>query len=393
MTERIAIIGASATRFTEHFDKSYHELAAEASLNALEMAGLEIKDIEAAWLGTCYAYEYSTEGNAGTSLGEALELYGIPITRVANYCATGMDAVRNAMFSILAGQYKRILVTGVEKMRDVPPRDSLVATHAENGHPIYSKGRTAPGMFGLMANRYFNHYGNAKKEMAMVSVKNHYYGSLNPRAHFRSEVSLEQVMSAPMITDPIGLFDATPTSDGAASVVITTESEAKKMTDEYVVISGMGLSVTSGYFTAHFNPKWDMLGFESTRIAATEAYRQAGITNPLEELDVAEVHDCFTITEILNYEDLGLCEPGKGTQLLQEGITGPGGKLPVNTSGGLQSCGHPIGASGVRMMVDVTDQLLGKTGERQVPNARVGLAHSLGGPGSVAGVSIIERTY
>lgn len=391
MEERVAIIGASATRFTEHFDKSYSELVAESALSALEMAGIGLEEIDAAWLGTCYAYEYGTEGNAGSSLAEALQLYGIPISRVANYCTTGLDAVRNAMYGVLSGQFKRVLVTGAEKMRDVPPRDSLVATHAENGHPIYAKGRTAPGMFGLMANRYFEVYGNAKEEMAMVSVKNHDYGSLNPRAHFRSKVSLEKVMSAPMVANPIGLLDCTPTSDGAASVVITTESEAKKMTDEYVVITGMGLAVTSGYFTAQFDPKWDFLGFKSTRLAAAQAYKQAGIKDPFKEIDVAEVHDCFTITEIINYEDLGFCERGKGTHLIREGVTGIGGSLPVNTSGGLQSCGHPIGASGVRMMVDVVDQLLEKADQRQVPNARVGLTHSLGGPGSVAGVAILER--
>lgn len=391
MTERVAIIGTGVTRFTEHFSKSYSELVAESAISALRMSGLEWDDIEAAWLGTCYAYEYGTEGNAGTSLAEAINLYRIPITRVANYCTTGLDAVRNAMYGIQSGAFKYVLVSGAEKMRDVPPRESLVATHAENGHPIYSKGRTAPGMFGLMANRYFKEFGNAKREMALVSVKNHYYGSLNPRAHFRSEVSLEQVINAPMVTDPLGLFDCTPTSDGAASVILTTESEAKKITENYVVISGIGLSVTSGYFTAQFDPDWDFLGFESTQQAAKIAYEQAGIKNPIEEIDVAEVHDCFTITEIINYEDLGFCEKGEGTALIRDGITGPDGILPVNTSGGLQACGHPIGASGVRMIVDVTEQLLGLSGKRQVKNAHIGLTHSLGGPGSVAGVSILER--
>lgn len=391
MSERIAIIGSGATRFTEHFSKSYGELVAESAISALEMSGLEWKNIDAAWLGTAYAYEYGTEGNAGSSLAEAINLYNIPITRVANYCATGLDAIRNAMFSVQSGAYKFVLVTGAEKMRDVPPRESLVATHAENGHPIYSKGRTAPGMFGLMANRYFREFGNVKEEMGLVSVKNHYYGSLNSRAHFRSEVSLDKVINAPMVAEPLGLLDCTPTSDGAASVILTTESEAKKITDNYVVITGMGLSVTSGYFTAQFDPQWDFLGFKSTQLAAKEAYKQAGIKNPLIEIDVAEVHDCFTITELINYEDLGFCEKGEGIELIRNGVTGPEGELPVNTSGGLQSCGHPIGASGVRMVVDVVEQLLGKSGKRQVENAQVGLTHSLGGPGSVAGVSILER--
>lgn len=391
MEERVAIIGAATTRFGEHFDKSFQELVADASFEAMQMAGVELDEIEAAWLGTSYVYEYGTEGHAGSSLAESLELFGIPITKVANYCATGLDAVRNAMFGILSGHYKKVLVTGAEKMREVPPRKSLVATHAENGHPIYSKGRTAPGMFGLMAQRYFAVYGNAKEEMALVSVKNHKFGAMNPNAHFRKEVSFEQVMNAPMIADPIGLFDATPTSDGAASIVLTTESEAKRMKKDYVVISGIGLSVANGYFKAQFDPKWDFLSFPSTQMAAKQAYQQAGITNPFEQIDVAEVHDCFTITEIINYEDLGFCEKGKGTELIRNGLTDLGGDLPVNTSGGLQACGHPIGASGVRMVVNIVEQLLEKAGDRQVPNARVGLTHSLGGPGSVAGVSILER--
>lgn len=391
MRERAAIIGLGATRFTEHFNRSYGDLANEAASQALQMAKMELEDIQAAWLGTCYAYEYGTEGNAGTSLGEALGLYGVPITRVANYCATGLDAIRNAAYAVLSGAFNRVLVVGVEKMREVPPRSSLVAAHANNGHPLYAKGRTAPGMFGLMANRYFETFGNAKEEMAMVSVKNHYHGSLNPRAHFRKEVTMEQVLKSPMAADPVGLLDCTPTSDGAAAVVVTTESEAKAMGCDYIVISGIALSVNSGYFTAQYDPNWDFLGFESTRTAAREAYRQAGIRDPFQEIDVAEVHDCFTITEIINYEDLGFCEQGKGTRLLREGQTTLGGSLPVNTSGGLQACGHPIGASGVRMVVDVSEQLLGLSGKRQVPNARVGLTHALGGPGSVCGVSILER--
>lgn len=390
MNDRIVIVGFGATRFTEHFDKSYGDLVVEAAYQAYETSGWGPEDIQAAWLGTCYAYDYGTEGNAGTSLAEPLGLYPIPVTRVANYCATGLDAIRNAYFAVKAGEYDRVLVVGAEKMRDVPPRGSLVATHAERGHPIYSKGRTAPGMFGLMARRYFEVYGDSKEEMALVSVKNHEFGSLNPRAHHRGRVTVEQVMKAPMAADPIGVLDCTPTSDGAAAVILTRESIAKAEGKEYVVIAGLGLSVTSGYFSAQFNQDWDFLGFQSTREAAAQAYRQAGITNPLEQIDVAEVHDCFTITELLNYEDLGFCGPGEGRRLIREGVTALGGALPVNTSGGLQSCGHPIGASGVRMVVDVAEQLLGRCGQRQVPGAHVGLTHSLGGPGSVCGVSILS---
>ncbi|MBX6378132.1 MAG: thiolase domain-containing protein [Clostridia bacterium] len=391
LANQVAIIGVGMTRFGENFEMSYHDMVTEAAFQALQDARVDPEQIEAAWLGTCYAYAYTTEGNAGTSLAEPLRLYNIPVSRVANYCATGMDAVRNAALAVASGEYELVLVVGVEKMRDVEPRGSLVAQHVEKGHPLYAKGRTAPGMFGLMANRYFARYGDAKEEMAMVAVKNHYNGSLNPNAHFRKPVTIEQVMRAPMVAAPLGLFDCCPTTDGAAAVVLAPAEKARRYVEDYVVIRGMGLAVTSGYFDAQFQQNWDFLGFPATRKAAAMAYRQAGITDPRREIDVAECHDCFTITEILNYEDLGFCGPGEGKRLIREGVTTLEGDLPVNTSGGLKSCGHPIGASGVRMIADITNQLLGRAGKRQVKGARTGLAHTLGGPGAVSCVAVLGR--
>lgn len=390
LSGEVAIIGTGAVKFGENFTQSYFDMVEEASRAALADAGIGPDRIEAGWLGTCYAYDYTTEGNAGTSLAEPLGLYGIPISRVANYCATGMDAVRNAALAIAAGEYDVVLVVGAEKMRDVEPRGSLVAQHVERGHPVYCKGRTAPGQFALLANRYFSAYGNAKEEMAMVAVKNHANGALNPRAHFRKAITVDQVLNAPDVASPLGLLDCCPTTDGAAAVVLARTSVAKGITDRYAVIRGISLAVTSGYFNAQFDPNWGFTGFASTQKAAAAAYKQAGITNPRAEVDVAEVHDCFTITELLNYEDLGFCEKGGARRLVQEGVTQIGGDLPVNTSGGLKACGHPIGASGVRMVVDIVDQLWGRAGKRQVAAARTGLAHTLGGPGAVASVAVIS---
>jgi len=386
----VAIIGAGAIKFGENFTQSYFDMVEEAARTALADAGIEPERVEAAWLGTCYAYDYTTEGNAGTSLAEPLGLYGIPISRVANYCATGMDAVRNAALAIAAGEYDVALVVGAEKMRDVEPRGSLVAQHVERGHPVYAKGRTAPGQFALLATRYFEVYGNAREEMALVAVKNHANGALNPRAHFQKPVTVEQVLNAPEVAAPLGLLDCCPTTDGAAAVVLARTSVAKQITDRYAVIRGISLAVTSGYFNAQFDPTWGFTGFASTQKAAAAAYKQAGITDPRREIDVAEVHDCFTITELLNYEDLGFCGPGEARRLIREGVTQLGGDLPVNTSGGLKACGHPIGASGVRMVVDIVDQLWGRAGKRQVAGARTGLAHTLGGPGAVASVAVIS---
>ena len=390
LSGEVAIIGAGAIKFGENFTQSYFDMVEEAARTALADAGIEPERVEAAWLGTCYAYDYTTEGNAGTSLAEPLGLYGIPISRVANYCATGMDAVRNAALAIAAGEYDVALVVGAEKMRDVEPRGSLVAQHVERGHPVYAKGRTAPGQFALLATRYFEVYGNAREEMALVAVKNHANGALNPRAHFQKPVTVEQVLNAPEVAAPLGLLDCCPTTDGAAAVVLARTSVAKQITDRYAVIRGISLAVTSGYFNAQFDPTWGFTGFASTQKAAAAAYKQAGITDPRREIDVAEVHDCFTITELLNYEDLGFCGPGEARRLIREGVTQLGGDLPVNTSGGLKACGHPIGASGVRMVVDIVDQLWGRAGKRQVAGARTGLAHTLGGPGAVASVAVIS---
>lgn len=384
----IAVIGTGMTKFGENFTMGYFDMVIEAAHEAMADAGVDPQDIEAGWLGTCYPYAYGTEGNAGTSLAEPLKMYPIPVTRVANYCATGIDALRNAAFAVAAGEYRLALVVGVEKMRDVEPRGSLVAQHVERGHPLYCKGRTAPGIFGLIATRYREVYGDPKEAMAQVAVKNHRNGARNPKAHFQTEVTLEQVLRAPMVADPIGLLDCCPTTDGAAAVVITSAARARDFRPDPVILRGLGLSVCSGYFSTQFDGSWDLLGFRSTREAAKAAYQQAGVRDPARDIDFAEVHDCFTITELVNYEDLGFCERGEAPRLISDGVTSREGRLPVNTSGGLKSSGHPIGATGVRMVCEIADQLRGRCGARQLPDPRVGLAHNLGGPGSLAAVAI-----
>jgi acetyl-CoA C-acetyltransferase len=228
--------------------------------------------------------------------------------------------------------------------------------------------------------------------MTEIAVKNHHYGALNPKAHFRNELNRDQVERAARVSGDLRLFDCCPTTDGAAAVLVTSVDVARELGRDYVVLAACELIASTGYFTAQFDAHNDFLGFKATRAAAAAAYKKAAITHPWREIDVAECHDCFTITEVINYEDLGFAAPGHGRELALSGETGVGGSLPVNTSGGLQSCGHPIGASGVRMIVDVAEQVLGRSEpERQVPDAEVGLAHALGGPGSVASVAVIAR--
>lgn len=391
ISREVAVIGIGTTAFGENFEQGYLDMAGEAVSRAIDDAGIEPGEIGAGALGTAYAYEYTTEGNSGASLAEATGLYGIPLVRVANYCASGMEAVRYAALSIAAGECDVAIAAGVEKMRDVDPRGSLVAIHHAKGHPLYCKGRTAPGIFSLVARRCEEVHGNMRPAMTAVAVKNHEHGVHNPDAHLRKPVTSEDVESSPFTSAPLRLLDCCPTTDGAAAVILARPEVARRLgRHPAVLIAGSGTIADAGYFNAQFNGQWDLLGFSSTRKAAAMAYRQAGISDPWNEIDVAEVHDCFTITELVNYEDLGFCERGKGGELALSGETGQGGKLPVNLSGGLKSCGHPIGATGARMTVEITRHLRGAAGDRQARGARRGLAHTLGGPGSTASVMVLE---
>jgi acetyl-CoA C-acetyltransferase len=274
-------------------------------------------------------------------------------------------------------------------MRDVSPRGSLVARTANLTHPTLAKGRSAPGQFALVANRYMEVHGAEPADLAAVAVKNHAHAALNPLAHFRTPVTIEQVLAAPRVAEPLGILDCTPTTDGAAAVVLAPLDWARRHAASYAVLEAIALSVVDGYYAGFFHDDWDYLGFRATRAAASRAYAQAGIESPREQLDVVECHDCFTITEIVNYEDLGLCGRGEGVSLLRSGATTAGGEIPVNLSGGLQACGHPVGATGVRMIKEIADQVTGRSGRRQVAGARRGLAHTLGGPGSASCVAVI----
>jgi acetyl-CoA C-acetyltransferase len=388
LRDKVAIVGVGSTAFGEHFDKGYADLIVDAAYEAFEDATISPSQIQAAWLGTCFPDSGGYQGNAGASLADALSLYDAPISRVANYCATGTDAFRNACFAVASGAYDLVLVVGAEKMRDVSARESLVGQVAETGHPVLGKGVTAPGMFALFATRYLDRFGVGRQTLAKVAIKNHRHGSLNPKAHFRKEITLEQYLAAPMIADPLGLYDCCPQTDGAAAAVICRADLAATFSEEPILVKGIGLANPVGE-ELPFDPGCDFLSFQATKDAARHAYEQSGIKDPLKEIDVAEVHDCFTITELLTYEDLGFCRQGEGAQFIEEGVSSLGGELPVNTSGGLKSCGHPIGASGIRMIGEIVGQLRGRAGARQVKNAKRGLIHNLGGLGAVTCVIVL----
>jgi len=388
---KIAIIGSGQTRFGELFHMSYDDLVREAAKQAVADAGISMDDIGAAWLSTAFPEIGVFKGRSGMDLCEPLSLYDIPVTRVSNFCASGGDAIRNAMNSLLARECDVAMALGVEKLRDRQPQDSIVKMMVEYGHPYYQKGFTAAGTFAVYANRIMHQYGMTREDIASVSVKNHLHGALNDKAHHRKECTLEEVMTSPMVSNPLTVMDSCPTTDGAACVIMVRAEDVDKIKHKPVYIKGVGLSISTGWDAPFFDPNHDFLSFKATRNAAKTAYKQAGITNPIEEIDLIEVHDCFSIVELLTYEDLGLCKAGEAKDMIRSKATQLGGEIPVNVSGGLLSCGHPVGATGIRMVTEVVSHLRNNAGARQVKGAKTGMTHNIGGPGAIATVIILSR--
>lgn len=385
---KVAVVGAGMTRFGELFDKSFEDMIVEAYRACLKSVdkGFDEKDIQAAWLGTVQGSLIRRELVSGTSLGEPLGLLSIPITRVENLCASGSDAIRNAACAVMAGLYETVLVVGAEKMRDVPSRASLVANRGVMSHLWWHpRGATAPMVFGQIGTAHMHAYGTTREHFARVAVKNHYNGKLNPHAFYRFEVTIEQVLNAPLVSWPLGLYDCCPTTDGAAAVILTTPERARQYTDRpiYLIGTGVGIDVQHSHWRSTYT------GWPANQLAAQEAYAMAGITP--RDVDVAELHDCFTCTELVTYEDLGFCEKGRGGAWIESGGPWLGGEKPCNVSGGLKAKGHPVGATGVAQACEIFLQLRGEAGQRQVPNARIGLTHNLGGAGQVSCVNIYSN--
>jgi acetyl-CoA C-acetyltransferase len=370
--DRVAIIGMGCTKFGERWDANVDDLIVEAAYEAYEDAGIDPKDIQAAWVGT------SGSGRRGTFLAYPLKLDYIPITRVENACATGTDAFRNACYAVAAGIYDLVLVCGAEKLKD----SGFTGLAAQEPPSSGVEPNTPPPVqFALAATRYFHHYNinyeEGKRTLAQIAVKNHHNGTLNPKAHFRREITVEQVLKAPMIAWPLGIFDCCAVSDGAAAAIITRPERAKDFRKDYILVKGLGLA--TGARQGQLQDDYDFVHFPENIKAGQLAYKEAGIKNPREEIGLAEVHDCFTITEMIIYEDLGFSPRGKAKQDIEDGFFTLEGKLPVNPDGGLKCFGHPIGASGIRMIYEVYKQLQGKAGPRQIKDPKLGLTHNLGG--------------
>ena len=385
--DKVAIVGMGCTRFGENWQKSVDDLIVDAAYEAYQDAGIEQKDIQAAWFGT-------TRLITGESLGSVLKFDYIPITRVENLCATASDALRNAAFSIAAGIYDVVLVVGADKLKDLGT-GGLDSAEIQPTARVDYPGAAPAHFFARMATRYMHTYGlefdEMKRALGKIAVKNHHNGSLNPKAHFQREITLDQAVTAPIISWPLGLFDACGVSDGAAAAILTRADLAKNFRDDYILIKGMGLA--TGARQGFLLDDCDMVHMEETLRASRQAFEMAGIKNPLEEIDLAEVHDCFTITEMAIYEDLGFCPRGKAKEAIDAGTFELNGKLAINADGGLKCFGHPLGATGLRMVYEIYKQMQGKAGPRQRKNPTLGLTHNHGmNPGSgVGSVTILGQ--
>ncbi|MFC1966372.1 acetyl-CoA acetyltransferase [Chloroflexota bacterium] len=383
--DRVAIVGMGCTKFGERWDASADDMMVESAYEAFEDAGIGPEDIQAAWFGTLDG------GQSGMLLAQPLNLPYIPITRVENMCATGTEAFRNGCYAVAAGIYDIVLTIGAEKLKDTG-YSGLGSMLPLPSHVLTPEG-TPPGRFAMLATTYFDRYGlsfeEGKHMIGRVSWKSHKNGTLNSRAHFQREVPMETILNAPMIAWPLGLFDCCGVSDGSAAAIITTPEIAKGMRKDPVYVKSLQISAAPR--EGNYNSKYDYTHVEATVRAAQAAYKEAGITNPRDDISMAEVHDCFSITEAVTMEDLGFSPRGKVRDDIENGFFDLDGKLPVQPDGGLKCFGHPIGASGLRMLYEMYKQLQGKAGPRQIKNPKLGLTHNLGGypDGCIVSVAIV----
>lgn len=392
--DKVAVLGMGCTRFGERWESYAEDLAAEALVECLEDAGIEKKEIQAAYVGT--HIDEINLGKAAVPLSVALKLPYIPVTRIENYCATATEAFRAACYSVASGAYDIVLALGVEKLKDTGysglPGGGALGVRAF----MMGANMTAPGMFAQLATAYSAKWGvpleQIKDAMAHISAKSHANGALNPRAHLRRPVSEEQIKAAPMIAYPLGLFDCCGVSDGSACAVLTTPEIAKSLKQNQNIVKVKALSVIASSGEEAIGNSWDGSHFVTTRIAATKAYEEAGIKDPRKEISVCEVHDCFSITEMVTMEDLHISPKGGAYEDIMKGFYDLKGEIPCQADGGLKCFGHPIGASGLRMIYAIYEQLLERVPEgRKVKNAKLGLTHNLGGMphANVAAISIV----
>ncbi len=386
MANRVAIVGVGHSKFGKRTDVNVAELAFESIKRAVEDAGTDKKEIKNVVVGS--AGGWYEEALPAVIVNEYAGLQSVGTMRVEAACASGSAAVKVAFNSVATGESDVALAVGVEKMTEVDTLTSveLIGRAGSYMWEFENYGMTFPAYYALYAVSHMNKFGTTEEDLARVAVKAHHYGSLNPYAQFQKEITIEKVLSSQVVAWPLKLYDACPLTDGSAAVLLANEEAAKRLTDTPVWIKGIGFSSDS----ANLSKRDDYVGLSASVDAASRAYKIAKVAP--NQVDVATCHDCFTIAEIMAYEDLGFCKKGEGTKLLRDGETQLGGRIPVNLDGGLKAKGHPIGATGVSMMVEITKQLRGECGNRQAPIKNgIGLVHNVGGTGHYAYVTILSR--
>jgi acetyl-CoA C-acetyltransferase len=388
--DKVAILGMGCSNFGERWDVGYEHLLNESFSEALSDAGIERKQIEAVWLGS--ALERSL-GNSAIPAATALRLEGIPVTRVENMCATGTEALRGAVYAVASGAVDIALAIGVEKLKDTG-YGGLPTLGKGTLNDIWMPYSSAPAGFAQLAAGYRAKHGiskeDLKKAIGRVSWKSHQNGAKNPKAHLRKAVEMDTILKAPIIAEPLGVFDCCGVSDGSACAIVTTPAIARALgKKDLITIKALQLSASAGREWG--TSSWDGSYVQNTRNAAKAAYKEAGISNPRKELSAMEVHDCFSITELVTMEDLGVSEDGHAWRDVLDGVFDADGEIPCQIDGGLKCFGHPIGASGLRMVYEHYLQLQGRAGARQLKNPQLGLSHNLGGVpyNGVCAISIV----
>lgn len=374
---RIKVAGTGLTKFGEIWNKDLLDLALEASKEAITDSGLSTDQIDAVFFANMIYGKLTNQDHLGALVTSSLGL-NCASFRVEAACASGGLAIHLAIQSLLAGTYKNVLVVGAEKMTDAQASEISSALMGAGSEAERRAGLTFPALYALLAKAHMQKYGTTRNHLASVSVKNHYHASMNEKAQFPFEVTMEKVLESPIISSPFTLFDASPITDGAGAVVLSLDESPG------VFITGSAVSSD----TVGLSQRKSLLELAATKIAGQKALKMAGVK--ISDIKVAEVHDCFTIAEILAMEDLGFCPKGMGGEFVEKGHTKLGGKIPVNTSGGLKACGHPVGATGLKQIIEVTHQLQQRAGKRQVKGANIGLTHNVGGSGATVAVHILQ---
>ncbi len=382
---KISVLGVGCTKFAELWDKGLHDLIAQAQFMALDDAGIAPAQIESIFVGNMLAQQFNGQAHLGAIASQQLRI-NVPSVRVENACASGSSALVCGVQTILSGVANVVMVIGVEKMSDVAISQ---ATSALMGAGDYQQehfaGATFPGLFAMVTRLYMQKYGMTSKELAAVSIKNHNNAALNPLAQFNKKITINDYLNSPIVADPLRVLDCAPISDGAAAIIISSYDFAKKYGKTGINI----IASTQASDTLDIASREDLTSFKATKIAGKKAFEISAISQ--RDIDVAEVHDAFSMAEIIALEDLGFFEPGTAGFETAHGKTQISGEIPVNTSGGLKAKGHPVGASGISQVVEIVNQLLGRCEQRQISNVKFGLTHNIGGIGTTAVVHIFER--